>query len=277
MRRNPLFRSRRSGKYSRSRSGKRLHQYRPGGIGWHNPRRRRSGRRRYRRNSVVPVSWNGRRHRRRYRRNAVLPLSWNPAGALAGVLGRSGPLSRVTGLIDIKFWTETGLPAVGGFLGSKVVGGMVFGLVGEKLLGVSSTDKSAPFVRAGADALAGGLLSWGVQTFMRNKKMADAIWLGTVISVGHTILKALIGDTEFGRSIGLAGIGDDVSNALRDRVRQRVERSLSGHGSYLTQEDTQPQLAEFVTEDRMRLNSSYAPSPNGDLRDYDVTRTETAL
>ena len=278
VRRNPLFRARRTGKYSR-RGSRRLHQYRPGGIGWHNPRRRKSGRRRsYRRNAVMPISWNGRRHRRRsYRRNAVVPTSWNPAGALAGVLGRSGPLSRVQGLVDIKFWTETGLPAVGGFLCSKVVGGMVFGLVGEKLLGVSATDKSAPYVRAGADAIAGGILSWAAESFMKNKKMADAIWLGTVISVGHTILKALIGDTDFGRSIGLSGLGDDVSSALRDRVKQRVERSLSNYGTYLTQEDTQPQLNEFVTEDRMRLQSSYAPGPNGDLRDYDVARTETAL
>jgi hypothetical protein len=204
-------------------------------------------------------------------------MSWNPAGMLSGVLGRSGPLSRVQGLIDIKFWTQTGLPAVGGFLGSKVVGNMVFGLIGEKLLGISPTDKAAPFVRAGANAVAGGLLAWVAQNFLKNRKMADAIWLGTVISVGHSILKELLKGTEIATTIGLDGLGEDISSALHQRVRQRVEASM---GTYLTYPDTQPQvsgLREYVNEDALRMQQGYAPSPTGDLREYDPTRTETAL
>lgn len=289
------FKSRRKGRRHARRNdwrGQPRRHRRAAKLGWARRRRRgtsrrrhtahsytptRYHRRRYAANSVVPVSWNGRRRRRSYRRNAVLPTSWNPAGALAGILGRSGPLSRVQGLIDIKFWTETALPATGGFLGSKVVGGMIFGLVGEKLLGVSSVDKSAPFVRAGADAIGGGLLAWAAENFLKNRKMADAIWVGTVVSVAHTILKALLGDTDFGRSIGLSGLGNDISSALHERVKSRVEQSLSGHGTYLTRQDTQSQLNEYVTEDRMRLRGGYAPSPGGDLRDYDPARTETAL
>lgn len=239
-------------------------------------------RRRYRRNAVIPVSWN-RRSRRGYRRNAVLPISLtNPVGALSGVV--DGVLGRVQDLVDVSFWTDTALPVTAGFLGSKVVGGAVFGLVGEKLLGVKSGDKAAPFVRAGSNAIAGAALAWAAGSFL-GRQYEEPIWLGTVVSVAHDLLKALLGGTEIAKAIGLEGFGEDLTKKMQEAVARRVQAELSGMGTYLTAEALQRQSAlqgighhgEFLTENALRRQSDYAPTPGADLRDYDVARTETAL
>jgi hypothetical protein len=227
-------------------------------------------RRHYRRNAVVPVSWNA----RRYRRNAVLPyFAMNP---IEGIIEKAGRF------VDVSFWTDTALPAAGGFIGSKLVGGMVYGLIGEKLLGVAATDAAAPWVRAGADALGTAVLSWGVGKFI-SKPMGEMVFLGGVVSIAHSILKALLGGTEIGKSLGLSGIGEDLTERMKEAVTRRLEAELSGVGAYLNENDLRVQMAgmngvgEFVTETALRLQPDYGPTPAGDLRDYDVTRSETSI
>lgn len=264
---NPLFRAARAGRYSRR--GRRLHQVRPGGKGWHNPRRRRS----YRRNSVIPVSWNpGRRRRRHYRRNSVLPISWNPSGVVSGVVG------RVKSFTDVRFWTETALPATAGFIGTKVAGGFIYGFVGEKLMGLTGAEAHAPYVKIGSQAIAAAGLSILIGKFV-GQKQGQAVFVGGVIAVTHALLKQILGGTQIASAIGLDGLGDDLSSRMRDAVRRRVEQNLQGYGAYLTLErGTQMNgLDAYVTERELRARQGFAPSPGADLRDYDVARSDTSF
>lgn len=243
-------------------------------VAW-NPRKRSHRRRRsYRRNAVVPVAWNPsrrRRSRRSYRRNALLPFSLNPGGAIGSILGRTQEF------IDISFWTDTALPSVGGFIGAKMVGGMIYGIVGPTITGAIGA-KAEPFVKAATTAIGGATLAWAAGNFL-SKKMEQAVWLGTVVSVSHALLKAVLPDN-IQSAIGLSGMGDDLSERMKAAVAQRVQAELSGVGTYLTQPDLRSQMAgmgEYVTDVALRRQNGYAGSPGGDLRDYDVTRSETTF
>lgn len=268
-RRNPLFLSRRGFSGRRHRGFRQMHRRRRRPHYWHN--------------SVLPVSWNPRRrksHRRRYRRNSVLPVSWNPAALAIG--GRGGVMAATVGrlktFVDVKFWTETGIPAATGFFGSKAIGGMIVTQV-NKVEAISKMIPSAaaPFVRMAADAMGGGLLAWATSRFY-SRKAGDAVWLGCIVNVAHTLLKQFLGNTAFGRSIGLSGLGDDLADRMRDAVAQRVQNDLrglgNGLGTYLTAPQTR--LGEYVTEGQLRTGSEYSPGGGG-LREYDVRNQETGF
>jgi len=251
-------------------------------ISW-NPRRRR---RRSRRNpAVLPVSWNPtrRRRRRRARRNPLFlsrrgfsnrkhrgyrrlhrrrrsPRFWhNPVGALTL---RSGPVGAVMGnlqsFIDVKFWTETGLPAAGGYFGSKAIGGFIMGLLPPAVTSQIPA-VAQPFVKMTIDAIGGSGLAYVVGRFY-SKKAGDAVWLGTVVNVAHALLKQLLGGTDIAKTIGLDGLGDDLADRMRSEIARRVEASvnggrLNGMGSYLRATN----LNEYVTEGALRSRGSYSP------------------
>ncbi len=245
-----------------------------------NPPRRRRGRRHYRRNSVVPVSWNPRRRRRRgYRRNAVLPyFAMNPAKAL-GLGGAPGAiLGRVQSFLGIGFWTETALPATAGFLGTKVVGKAISTFLG----GILKTDEASmagKAVKIGSQALAASALSFLVSRFLGQKR-GQAVFIGGVVSVAHAVLMEIIPAGDFRHAIGLDGLGDDLSSRMREAVQRRVEAELSGMGTYMTQPDTMRRLdgmGAYVTDNEVRRQAEYSALPTGDLRDYDVSRSETTL
>lgn len=207
-----------------------------------------------------------------------MPVQWNPAAGLEGVLHGAGRF------IDIDFWTKTALPAAAGFVGTKIVGGFVTGLVAENVLKISSADAAYPWVRLGGDILSASALSWAVGRFV-DKRMGQTVFLGGVVSIAHSVLKMLLGGTDIGRAIGLdglSGLGEDLSAQMKRAVAQRVAAELSGANlsTYMTDVDLQRQLSgptlnEFVTDVALRRQPAYGPT--GDLRDHDVLRQETAL
>jgi hypothetical protein len=236
-RRNPLFLSRK-GFSGRKHSGyRRLHRRRHSPRYWHNPSRRRS--------------------HRRYRRNPVLPISWNPVSAL----GMGGPvgsvLGRVKSFIDVRFWTETGLPAASGFFGSKAVGGFVYNQIPVSIL-QNVPAAAFPYVRMATDALGGAGLAWLVGRFI-GKKQGDMVWLGTVVNVAYSALKAVLGGTDIARTIGLDGLGDDLASRMKQEIAGRVQNSLNGLGSYLRTTNVRGSMGEYVTEGAMRMSNAFSP------------------
>jgi hypothetical protein len=188
----------------------------------------------------------------------VLPISWNPGGILSG--GPVGEvLGRVKSFVDIRFWTETGLPAATGFFGSKAAGGFVMSLVDKTGLTAQIPAVAAPYVRMGADALGGAGLAYLVTRFV-GKKQGDAVWLGTVVNVAYSALKALLGGTDIARTIGLDGLGDDLASRMKSEIANRVAGHLNGMGSYLRTTNIIPRgMGEYVTETALRGSASYAP------------------
>lgn len=236
-RRNPLFLSRRGFSGRKHRGYRRLHRRRHAPRTWHN---------------------NPRRRRRSYRNNPVLPISWNPGG----IMSSSGPLGDVLGrakaFIDVKFWTETGLPSAVGFFGSKAAGGFIYNQLPNALL-QNIPSAAFPYVRMATDALGGSLLAYLVSRFI-GKKQGDSVFVGTVVNVAYSALKALLGGTDIARTIGLDGLGDDLADRMKAEIANRVQASinggrLNGMGSYLRQTN----LNEYVTEGAMRLNNAFSP------------------
>lgn len=265
-RRNPLFLSRRGFSGRKHRGYRQMHRRRRRPHFWHN--------------AVVPMSWNSRRRRshgrRRYRRNPVTRFfAFNPGGG-----GGGNPLAavmdRAKSLIDVQFWTETGVPAAVGFFGSKTLGGIVHAWTVEKFAGIGPTSPYFPYTKALADTLSGAGLAWAAGRFY-SKKAGDAIWLGTVVNVAYSLLRSLLGNTDIGRAIGLSGMGDDLSDRLKDAVTQRVRQSLSGYlNTSALRRGTSAAMGTYANETTI-ARGTYAPGPRADLRDYDVASTETAL
>ena len=187
----------------------------------------------------------------------MLPISWNPNGLLTG--GPVGAvLGRVKSFIDVRFWTETGLPAATGFFGSKAAGGFVMGLIDKTGLSAQIPAVAQPFIRITADALGGAGLAYLVGRFL-GKKQGDAVWLGTVVNVAYSALKQLLGGTDVARMIGLDGLGDDLANRMKQEIANRVAGHLNGMGSYLRTTNTVPRLNEYVTDSALRMRAGYAP------------------
>jgi hypothetical protein len=239
---------------------------------------RKAPKRRYKNNAVVPVSWNPGR-RRRYRRNSVLPMSWNPVGGLSigGVFGRA------KSFIDVGFWTDTALPLAGGIVGTKLAGSFVAGFIEKATATMALPDIAKKVIRIAADVLGASVLSMLATNFL-GKKRGDAVFMGGVASIAHTVLGQALGGTDIGRTLGLSGLGDDLTDKMKNAVAQRVEAELSGlngMGTFVTQNALRQQsmdgVGEFITDVELRRQNGYAPTPNGDLRDYDVNNTETNL
>lgn len=242
-------------------------------VSW-NPRPRR----RYRRNAVLTTAWNP---RRRYRRNAILPVSWNPVGGLSigGVFGRA------KSFIDVGFWTDTALPLAGGIVGTKLAGSFVAGLIDKATATMALPDIAKKVIRIAADVLGASVLSMLATNFL-GKKRGDAVFMGGVASIAHTVLQQLLGGTDIGKTLGLSGLGDDLTEKMKKAVAQRVEAELSGLngvGTYVTErmlahnQMMEGNVGEFITDVELRRQNGYAPTPGGNLRDYDVNNTETTL
>jgi hypothetical protein len=239
-RRNPLFLSKRGFSSRKHKGYRRLHRRRHAPRTWHNnPSRRR---------------------RRSYRNNPVLPISWNPAGVLSG-----GPVGAVVGrmksFIDVKFWTETGVPAASGFFGSKALGTAIMSFVPDSVKAQIPV-QAQPYAKMAADALGGAALAWAISRFY-DKKAGDAFWLGTVVNVSYSLLKNLLGGTDIAKTIGLDGLGDDLASRMKNEIARRVQASikggsLNGMGSYLRTTNVR-NMGEFVTESALRRNAAYSP------------------
>jgi len=190
----------------------------------------------------------------------------------------AGVLSKAQSFLDVQFWMQTAVPAAGGFLGTKMVSGMISGAI-SKYVG-EQTGIAGTVVRLGSDVLAASGLSWLAGRFL-GKKYGDAVFIGGVVGITHSLLRELLGGTAIGNAIGLSGLGADLSERMREAVARRVEAELSGMGSYLTQDAFQPQalLGAYLTEQAMipqmatdrglRASPSFSPSPSANVADYD--------
>lgn len=208
----------------------------------------------------------------------MLPFfAFNPGGG-GDILG--SVMSRAKSLIDVRFWTETGVPAAVGFFGSKAVGGLIHQYTLTQFVGIGPTSTYYPFTKAACDAVAGAGMAWATSRFY-SKKAGDAIWLGTVVNVSYTLLKTvfnMLGLQSTAAAIGLSGMGDDISDRMKDAVVQRVQANLGVYATRraLARGTAQPSLSEFAT--RPKLNSmTYDPGPRARMADYDVTSTDTTL
>ncbi len=253
-RRNPLFLSRKGFSARKHKGYRRLRMRRHAPRVWHNnPRRRRS-----------------------YRRNPVLPISWNPIKLAGGAPGQI--LGKLKSFVDVRFWTETGVPAAAGYFGSKLAGGFVMEGLNKVGIAAQVPAVAQPYLKIVADALGGAGLSYLVGRFV-GKNAGDSVWLGTVVNVAHAVLKQLFGGTEIARKIGLDGLGDDLAQRMKEAIAARVQGNLNGMGSYLRTTNLLPSrvgVGEYVTEQALRMQPSYSPAPGG-LRDYDVTNQDPVI
>lgn len=205
----------------------------------------------------------------------MLPFfAFNPGGSGSIV---NDVMNRAKSLIDVRFWTETGIPAAGGFFGSKALGGLLHQYTLTQFAGITPTSAAYPYTKALADTVAGAVMAWATSRFY-SKKAGDAIWLGTVVNVAYSLIRQVLNQFAPGiaASIGLSGLGNDLSDRMKEAVTQRVRASL---GSYLTVNagrNTVRPMGTYATVNNVR-NDSYDPSPRGDLRDYDPTNQETSL
>jgi hypothetical protein len=184
----------------------------------------------------------------------------------------SGPLGAITGrmkdFIDVKFWTETGVPAAAGFFGSKALGGMLMSYVPPTVM-AQIPAAAQPYAKMAADSVAGALISWAISKYY-DKKAGDAFWLGTVVNVSYSLLKQLLGGTAFAATIGLSGLGDDLADRMKAEIARRVQTSinggrlngtggrLNGMGSYLRTTNVR-NLNEYVTESALKASAAYSP------------------
>lgn len=206
----------------------------------------------------------------------MLPFfAFNPGGG-AGPVGSI--MSRAKSLIDVRFWTETGAPAAVGFFASKTLGGILHAQTLERFAGIGPTSQYFPYTKALADTVAGAGLSWLVGRFY-NKKAGDSVWLGTVVNVAASVIKQVLNQFAPGiaAQIGMSGMGDDLSDRMKEAVTNRVRQSLSGYLNVnsLARNTARP-MGTYATVSRV-ANDTYDPSPRGDLRDYDVASNETSL
>jgi hypothetical protein len=180
-------------------------------------------------------------------------------------MSASGPvgdvLGRVKSFIDIRFWTETGVPAAVGFFGSKAIGRFIYNNIPVQAL--TAVPAAQPYIQMAADALGGAGLAYLAGRFV-GKKQGDALWLGTVVNVAYSLLKNLLGDTSFASTIGLSGLGDDLADRMRSEIARRVQASVSGGrlngmGSYLRTTNIDGRMGEYVTEGALRGSPSYSP------------------
>jgi hypothetical protein len=296
-RRNPLWLARmKSGrrKFIGLPSGRLMHRRRSGrGRGrWHNnsvlpfaaslngvlpitaalnPRRRRHGRRRY---SANPR----RRSRRSYRRNSVLPVSWNPAGSMLADI-------PVTKFIDPAFLMNTALPAAGGFIGTRALSGMAYNAMLPYLPAMAKEGIPGTIVKIANEALVASLLGWGVGKFL-SKQAGQYVFLGGVVAVTYTAIQQIL--PAIGVTIpGMAGFGEDALTArMRQAVAAQVQARLSGLGHYQTVTDLDPQrmakvnggLGAHLTREDMGAQSNYSASPTAPtIADYDPFQEGAAL
>ena len=90
-----------------------------------------------------------------------------------------------------------GLFVLGGLLGSKYFTQLVLGASNTGVLGY------------GGNLVAGGLLSWGVNSFLKNRKGAQAVFVGSVIEV---IIRLLNDYTPYGSYVKELGVGDYLAS-----------------------------------------------------------------
>lgn len=193
-RKNPLFRSRRTGKFKGSAPGKRLHRRRRRPHYWHNPKRRRSGRR-YRRNPGT-----GRRR---------IALLSNPVNAVMQVVKEA--FSGDT--LEQVFQTGLGFGAA--------AAGQRF--VTRKLFPGLNTDVGRVGVTFGVSLIETLLLSFFGQSRMAVRALTGGL-LATAWQGASEWLPASVKDF-------VPTLGDNEDAEFRQAIEQEVLREIRGGSS----------------------------------------------
>lgn len=223
-RRNPLFRSGRSGRFAK-RGGHKLRRI--GGGGWHANKKRRS-----------------------YKNSPILPYTAysNPVAAVMGTFKE---------MADVSMWTRTILPLTAGFLGTHAVA-----LAAVKFIAPAGTSFTG-IVKHGSRAASAALLSAAVGIVTKDSDMAAKVLAGGLVAVLGGVIADLIGP-DFTKATGLGemnDLADDLTEDLKAKIAAGVRQQFSGlnddDGSvsaFVTSEDLSraPRLGDFITSEALR-------------------------
>lgn len=226
-RRNPLFRSGRSGRFAK-RGGHKLRRIKGGG--WH--ANRKGGRRRH------------------YRNSPILPYTAysNPVAAVMGTFKE---------MADVSMWTRTVLPITAGFIGTHALA-----LAGVKFIAPTGTAFTG-VVKHGARAASAAVLSVAVGLVTKDSDMAAKVLAGGLVAVLGGVIADLIGPS-FTSATGLGemnDLADDLTEDLKAKIAAGVRRQFSGDdddsgsvSAFVTSEDLSraPRLGDFVTSESLR-------------------------
>ena len=142
-------------------------------------------------------------------------------------------MDTVKSVFDVEFLTDTALPVVGGFFGSRALSGIVGGAVmGDNYVGI---------VRHIGNLVSSGLAGAIAGFLTKNPKLAGNVLLGGVVNAVAGILRDLVKGVgfvsespvlreAFGLS-GLDGMGDDIKEAVEAEVMKEL-----GVSDYLSAE-----------------------------------------
>jgi hypothetical protein len=224
-RRNPLFRSRASGRFQKRSSGKKLRRI--GGGGWH-------------------------ANKRSYRNSPILPYTAysNPVAAITGTFKE---------MADVSMWTRTVLPISAGFIGTHAVA-----LMAVKFIAPAGTSFTG-IVKHGSRLGSAALLSVAVGMVTKDSDMAAKVLAGGLVAVLGGVIADLIGpDFTKATGLGeMNDLADDLTEDLKARIAAGVRQQFSGVGNddddssvsaFVTSEDLSraPHLGDFVTSESLR-------------------------
>ena len=236
--------------------------------------RRKTARRAYRRNPVLPYMAfenrprRRRRRRSRSRRNPVLPYaSFNPRRRRYSRRRRyarrnQDPLALLQeGLeqtVEVEFWTRTVLPLGAGFIFGQFAGGLVYAGV-EKLFGADVTGEGiAPAAaRIGSRALGSVAVSAATMLITKDEEIAGKVLAGGLVAVLAGVIQELFGAETYAKMTGMAdfgGMAQDLTEELKQRiaesVRSEIESAESGSG-----------VSSFVSTQNLQTAPDLGPGP----------------
>jgi hypothetical protein len=273
-RRNPLYRSSR-GKYSRAKRTGYRRLRRISGGGWRNnaPRRRR---RKARRNAFAGgrtahsrAALNVRRRRggrRSYRRNSILPIPFegNPFEGNQDVLAAvTAPFEK---MVDTGFIMGTALPTVGGFAAAHIVA-----YQGSKLLGVDYVGipkHLSRLVATGLVSAVGGLV-------FRSGSVAANILVGGLVATLSGVVEDILGSdyTSLGVPAEAGGLmGQDDEDEMNDLIKQAVQAQMEEGNldDYATAQaiGAAPHLSDYLTEQQLAASPQLAGGGMGSVAHF---------
>lgn len=179
-------------------------------------------------------------------------------------------MDTVKSVFDVEFLTDTALPVVGGFFGSRALSGIVGGAVmGDNYVGI---------VRHIGNLVSSGLAGAIAGFLTKNPKLAGNVLLGGVVNAVAGILRDLVKGVgfvsespvlreAFGLS-GLDGMGDDIKEAVEAEVMKEL-----GVSDYLSAEQLarSERIGDFLSAEQLARSErigQYPAETSGALAQY---------
>lgn len=229
--------------------------------------RRKTARKAYRRNPVLPYfafenKGRKRRRRTRARRNPILPYaSFNPRRRRSARRNQD-PLALLSeGLeqtIEVEFWTRTVLPLGAGFVFGQFAGGLVYAGI-EKIFGADVTGEGAvpSIARLGSRMLGSVGVSALTMVITKDEEIAGKVLAGGLVAVLAGIIQEIFGAETYAKMTGMSdfgGMAQDLTEELKQRiaesVRSEIETAESGGG-----------VSAFVSTQNLQTAPDLGPGP----------------